>query len=70
MLVKLLVISKLLTFHGAVCNVISCAPQGMSQLVLGRGSCVIQPDSSGGGQEAAAVVQSVEPEAAGGSSEL
>lgn len=34
-LVKLLVISKLLAFHGAVCNVISCALQGMSQLVLG-----------------------------------
>lgn len=33
--VKLLVISKLLAFHGAVCNVISCTLQGMSQLVLG-----------------------------------
>lgn len=34
---KLLVISWLLAFHGAVCNVISCALQGMSQLVLRRG---------------------------------
>lgn len=33
---KMFVISKLLAFHGAVCNVISCALQGMSQLVLGR----------------------------------
>lgn len=34
--VKVRVISRLLAFHGAVCNVISRALQGMSQLVLGR----------------------------------